>query len=300
MFFKKIFYKITNSEKYNDYKINLAIQKRIKWYKSGIQDKIIDIQKKIENQKDLSFLHSGHSGDIVDSLAVIKEISKTHKCNFYIESNKLINVKYNKHPAGKVFLTDKMVNMMLPLLKGQKYIHHVDIYKGQKIDVDLNLYKDLAMNLGLCSRRWYFQVTGIHADLSEITLNVEPHKKIKNKIVICRSARRNNYYINYKFLKDYNNLLFIGLRYEYDLLKKDVPNLEFYDCSDFLEMASIINSSKFFIGNLSLGYAIAEGLKVPRLLEGLEEFPAMYPSGKNGYEFFFQGHFEKWFKYLSK
>ena len=65
-------------------------------------------------------------------------------------------------------------------------------------------------------------------------------------------------------------------------------------------MASIIKSSKFFIGNLSLAYAIAEGLKVPRLLEGLEEFPAMYPSGKNGYEFFFQGHFEKWFKYLSK
>ena len=75
MFFKKIFYKFTSPEKYNDYKINLAIQKKIKWYNSGIQDQIIDIQKKIENQNELSFLHSGHSGDIVDSLAVIKEIS---------------------------------------------------------------------------------------------------------------------------------------------------------------------------------------------------------------------------------
>ena len=41
-----------------------------------------------------------------------------------------------------------MVNMMLPLLKRQKYIHNVDIYRDQKIDIDLNLFKELAMNLG--------------------------------------------------------------------------------------------------------------------------------------------------------
>ena len=57
------------------------------------------------------------------------------------------------------------------------------------------------MNLGLGSLRWYFQITGIHANLSEPTLSVETHKEIKNKVVIFRSARRNNFYINYKFLR---------------------------------------------------------------------------------------------------
>jgi hypothetical protein len=52
-----------------------------------------------------------------------------------------------------------------------------------------------------------------------------------------------------------------------------VPNLEFYDCNDFLEMAQIIKSSKFFLGNLSLGNSIAEGLKVPRLVECGPDLP---------------------------
>ncbi len=81
-------------------------------------------------------------------------------------------------------------------------------------------------------------------------------------------------------------------------MKKEVPNLEYYDCKNFLEMAQIIKSGKFFLGNLSFGYHIAEGLKTPRLLEGSPEFPLVYPHGKYAYEFYFQEHFEKWFSYL--
>ena len=66
-----------------------------------------------------------------------------------------------------------------------------------------------------------------------------------------------------------------------------------------LEMAEIIKSSKFFLGNLSLGYSIAEGLKVPRLLEACPEFPAAQPHGKNAYNFYFQKNFENLFNYLN-
>ena len=73
-------------------------------------------------------------------------------------------------------------------------------------------------------------------------------------------------------------------------LKKDISKLEFYDCKNFLEMAEIIKSSKIFIGNLSFGYTLAEGLKVPRLLESNPEFPLVYPNGRKGYDFYFQNH----------
>ena len=76
-------------------------------------------------------------------------------------------------------------------------------------------------------------------------------------------------------------------------LKKDIKNLEFYDCKNFLEMAEIIKSSKIFIGNLSFGYTLAEGLKVNRLLESSPDFPLVYPNGGNGYDFYYQKHFEK-------
>ena len=99
-------------------------------------------------------------------------------------------------------------------------------------------------------------------------------------------------------MKKYDNLLFVGLHEEYKDLKEEIPNLEFYDCKDFLEMAQIIKSSKFFLGNSSFGTTLAEGLKVPRLLESFPDFPVMFPTGENAYDFYFQEHLEKWFNHL--
>ena len=114
--------------------------------------------------------------------------------------------------------------------------------------------------------------------------------------------RRNSIFINYKFLENYKDLLFIGLESEFNILKKDVPNLDFYNCKNFLEMAEIIKSSKFFVGNITLGYCIAEAMKVPRLLECSHDgdLAAIHPNGKNAFDFFFQEHFERKFDYLNK
>ena len=301
MFIKKFLYKITDKKKYQEYKNNEILKKKIEWFDSGFREKISNIEKVIKNKKEISFLHSGHLGDIVDSLAMIKEISKTHTCNLFIEENKKIDVKFNKHPAGNVFLNRKMVDMIMPLLKKQNFIKNASVYNNDNIDVDLNLFKELAMNFNIDSVRWYFQVIGFQTDLSLPYLQTEPHETIKNKVIIMRTVRRNNYFISYKFINKYKDLLFIGLEEEYRILKNEIPNLEFYDCTNFLEIAKIIKSSKFFLGNLSFGYSIAEGLKVPRLLECYPpEFPAMHPNGKNAYEFYFQQHFEKWFDYLYK
>ena len=92
--------------------------------------------------------------------------------------------------------------------------------------------------------------------------------------------------------------MFLGTKEEFEDLKLDVKNLEFYECRDFLEMSSIIKSSKFTIGNSSIAFPIAEGLKVPRLLEACPHFPAAQPHGINAFDFYFQSHFEERFKYL--
>lgn len=300
MLIKKYFYKITDKEKFYKYKIESYRKKNIEIFKRDCEEEIKNIQESIKVKKELSFLHSGHLGDVINSLPVIKELSKTRKCNFYIEVNKPMptDVKYNEHPGGKVILNEKNVNMLLPLLKKQPYIHLADKYQNQKIDVDFNLFRKLPISLKSDPVRWYFQVTGIHAELSSPYLFVEPNNIFKGKVVIIRNVRSKNYFINYKFLKKYENLLFIGLNSEYRDLKKEVPNLEFYDCKDFLEMAQIIQTSKFFLGNLSLGYTLAEGLKIPRLLESSPDFPLVYPIAKNAYDFYFQVHFEKLFNVL--
>ena len=304
MYIKKLFYKLTNKDKHFHYKMNLKkaanIKQNVRLFKKEFKQKIINIQKSIENKKELSFLHYGHLGDVVNSLPVIKELSKTHKCNFYIQAKKPLepNARHYKHFGDYVFLTDANVDMLLPLFMNQPYIHKVDKYTNQEIDIDLNLIREMPIDFNIDSVRWYSQLTGIHTDLSVPYIFAEPHDVIKNKVTIMRNVRRKNYFTNYKFLKKYENLLFIGLNDEYEDLKKEVPNLEFYDCKDFLEMAQIIKSSKLFLGNLSFGYTIAEGLKIPRLLESVPEFPLVYPNGKNAYDFYFQEHFEKLFSYL--
>ena len=115
--------------------------------------------------------------------------------------------------------------------------------------------------------RWYSHITGTHPDLSQKYLDVEGHSKFQNYIVILRSLRRQNKFIDYSFLNNYKKIVFVGLEDEFKDLNKTVRNLEHHDSKDFLELASIIKNSKVFIGNLSFGYAIAEALKVPRLLE---------------------------------
>ena len=103
-----------------------------------------------------------------------------------------------------------------------------------------------------------------------------------DKDIILRSLRRNNVLISYSFLKKYKNLIFIGLEDEFNELKRQVPNLGFYNCKNFLEMAQIIKGNKFFLGNITFGYCLAEAMKVPRLLECCHDgdLAAVHPNGK--------------------
>jgi len=304
MYLKKLFYKFTNKDKHFYYKNTLKREKNEKEikdiYKTQIHEKIHAIHEKVKNKKELSFSHCGHLGDIINSLPTIKEISKTHKCNFYIDTEKPLepNARNYKKFGDKVYLTNKSVNMLFPLLSKITYIQNFDKLTNQKVDIDFNLIREMPINFNIDSVRWYSHLTGVHPNLIEPYIFADAHKHIKNKVVIMRNTRRKNYIINYKFLKNYKDLIFIGLEEEYEDLKKEVPNLEFYNCKNFLEVAEIIKASKFYLGNLSFGYTIAEGLKVPRLLESVPEFPLVYPNGKEAYDFYFQEHFEKLFNHL--
>ena len=300
MFFKKIIYKIFKSKsEYSALKIDIATENQLNFFKHTCEPEIKKIDQSIKDKKELNFLHSGHCGDLIYSLPVIKKLSNTHKCNFYLGVNKKLNEYYHKHPGEGFFINEKMADLIFPLLKAQKFINNVNRYNAESIDINLDFFRELPISLNFNSPRWYFHITGQHLDLKEPYLHVEDHQKLKKQIVILRSFRYRNHFINYKFLYNYNDdLIFIGLKDEYDDLKKQVIKLKYYDPKDFLEMAKIIKSSRFFLGNQCLGFAIAEGLKIPRLLEQCPMFPVVQPVGNEAYDFYFQAHFEKWFEYL--
>ena len=295
---KKYLDKIFNKEKYYKDKNSLKVKLDREVFKKNFENQIDKIQNALNTKKEISFQHAGHIGDIINVLPIIKEISKTHKCNLFIELNAPIKVKYNDHPGGKFYLNDKIYKMLYPLLKSQDYIHNIEIFTNQEIDINFNLIREIPINLLFDNSRYGFHIAGIQVDLSKKFLEVKDHNKFKKKIVILRSLRYQNPFISYTFLQNYEPAIFVGLIDEYEELKKDLKNLEFYECKDFLEMASIIKSSKVLIGNSTIGIDIADGLKSPRLLEASPYFPARQIHGEMGYDFYFQSHFEKFFKIL--
>ena len=126
-FISKIFNKNDNEKKFKDL----------------ILPKINDYQKIIETKKSLSFLHYGHLGDIIDSLSTVREIAKKKECNLYIQKNKAIpsHLSSKEHPFGNIYLSEKSINKILPLLKNQNYLNKVELYDNQNIDIDLNFFR---------------------------------------------------------------------------------------------------------------------------------------------------------------
>ena len=202
--------------------------------------------------------------------------------------------------SKKVFISKRSADLILPLLRNQDFLDTVEIYKDEKIDINLDLFRDIPINLSFYSTRWFSHIVGINLNVENTFLSAKPHNLIKNKIVIHRSPRYRNAYINYKFLKNTKNLLCIGLKDEFQNLNKEINNLEFHDCKDFLEMAEIIRASKFYVGNMSFQYIMSEGLKVPRLLEASPDFPVVFPIGPKAFDSYHQNHFEKFFDNFNK
>ena len=110
---KNLILKILNKKKYKE-------RKNIDLYNNSYKKIIETIIQNVQNNKKLNFFHSGHVGDIITSLAVIKKLSLTHECNLFINLNKKISYDYNNHPGNGFFMNEKLFNNLEPLLKCQK------------------------------------------------------------------------------------------------------------------------------------------------------------------------------------
>lgn len=251
-------------------------------------------------KSETTFKHSGNSGDIIYALPTILELSKGGKAHIYLQINQKGTYE-TYHPLGALMLNQKMADMLKPLLKYQPNIAACEVYQNETLDYDLDIFRDYGMNLdrgSIC--RWYFHVYGISYPLHEPWLVAPSDTSLQDFIVIARSHRYRSPFIDYSFLQNYDKKLFIGVKEEYEDMKRMIPNLEFREVNDFLEMATIIKSCKLFIGNQSFPFSIAEALKVNRLLEAYYKSPNVIVEGKGANDFMYQPQFEYMVKMLTQ
>jgi hypothetical protein len=147
--------------------------------------------------------------------------------------------------------------------------------------------------------RWCSYITGVTPQLWKSWLTVDADQSYANTIIVARSERYRNSFVDYSFLKNYDNLVFIGVEAEYEDMRKAIPDIKWVQVDNFLQLARIIAGCKLFIGNQSFPFSIAEALKVPRILEIYYHTANVIPEGPNAHDFFFQDHFEALAKELS-
>lgn len=172
--------------------------------------------------------------------------------------------------CGTVKFNWSSANFLLPLIKNQSYLDNVELYNNQIYDYN---YGDHPQNIPVVVGT---NLTAYHASkfnliddhrindpwLESDTINDAFFQD--KRIIVNRTARyHGNIKFYYDFLKYFHPkyLLFVGLEKEYTDFKNAFgANIDYAPTDSSIDLARIINTVPFFIGNQSLCCAIATGL----------------------------------------
>ncbi|MFI5220476.1 MAG: hypothetical protein ACHQNT_13405 [Bacteroidia bacterium] len=262
-----------------------------------------DQKKIISDDKFLTFKHSGFCGDVVYAIAGIRSLyNKTGKRARLLIRLDTVADSYPGaiHPQGMVLMNSTSFALLRPLLLAQKCIAEVGVYSGQKVDADLDSIREISIGMpyGNIMRWLFYRFPDMHCDLTEKWLqlfDVYVNAEVKSSIVVNLTGRFRNPWVDYYFLeKQYTDVpvYFIGLPDEFMRFAKMVPHAKLMPVNDFNHMAAIIAQCRLFIGNQSLAFAIAEGLKVRRLLEVCPFAPNVISSDAQFFDFWKQDALE--------
>lgn len=264
----------------------------------------------------ISVKHSANIGDLIATLAGLKGYyEETGKKFAYYQHLDVNGVYHNNyyHPTQKdgkqVMCNKKMFDMIKPLVMQQEYIKSFEEYNGQKIVVDLDrIRNEVFVNLPYGSiQSWYalafpdlaFDISRQWIDVPRIPLD----EHLTNKILLNFTNRYRNDFIDYFFLKDFQEqLLFTGTKQEHeDFCKKWELNIPLVLVENFLELAQIMQQSKFFIGNQSFCWNLNRALNLPSILEMYYAAPNCTPFvGNHNYGFYHQNALKYYFEKLIK
>jgi hypothetical protein len=267
--------------------------------------------------KNYTFKSSIYSGDLIYVLSSIKHICEKNntKAEIYLWLDRPCK-SYDGavHPYGNVGVNRYALDMLKPLVESQPYVACLKEWRGEEVKTDLDdirghiqvptmpygsitrwpgyAWPDMQTDLSM-AWMWDFKPTpgGLGAGYPPMEVFKKREASAAHgKILINRTSRYQNGMIHYWFLKEYaKDLVFTGLPEEHAEFCRqweiDIPLLK---VQNFLELAIALKSCRYFIGNQSMCFALAEAMKIPRLLEVCPYAPNVIPCGRDGYDFLHQ------------
>lgn len=243
--------------------------------------------------------HGGHSGDIIYAIPYMRALAAHF--GDYLTLNIIADrpsplAPSMRHPNGASIMSVHAFEFIKPLLVYQDIIDSVRLVSLRdlpKNSIALDFFRETpGLNVRCGSiPLWARKVSGLKVTIETEWLSTPPVKK-GNFLMLGFSVRYRNAAIDYSIVNSITNsqVCFVGLPSEYDdfTQRNQLSNVTHVPVSNALELARCIKSSRFFLGNQSLAFSIAEAMKVDRALEVCEICPNVVPIGGNAHEYLFQ------------
>ncbi len=238
------------------------------------------VNSNIDKNREIVFSHSGHMGDILYSLCFCRELAAYYgmkKFNFHLRTNvSEPGLEELGHPFKSVRMTVNGAEFIAGMLKKQEYIHQVT-YGDQLPEnaFDLDLFRKLRINFASGQiQNPYYNLVDLHlpGEFWKPVLFSGASDKYKNKVILFASARYRNVFVDMAVLEPFReHLVFAGLPEEYEDFCKKYFQLEYMaDAATLADFAEYFAGAKGVIGNQSGLFALAECMKIPRILIAAE------------------------------
>lgn len=261
--------------------------------------------------KTITYFHNCNCGDLICALPGMKEIYRKFGKKAVIYQKLDVPGHYmpglvhsvKDEKGTQVTMNQKMLDMLRPLLLSQAYVEDFQVYDGQKIEIDLTIIREGADpipggpsgpsgSLKLSAPKQFVNIPHMAipgwtmlaypataCDISKPWIDVEKNGLFEDKILINRTERYFNKEIDYGFLKPYeSDLIFTGTEREHAKFCKDHGlNFPRLGVDDFLDLAQVMASCRFFLGNQSFPWNLANAMGAPRILEMFFQAPNCQP-----------------------
>ncbi len=215
-----------------------------------------------------TFKHGGRGGDMIFGLATMYHMN-----------------------GGIIYLNRDRNEFYRELLERQDYVEeakHLDLgdedWAKFKADVNLDLFRSQNYNrytLIECHAR----AQNIKFDFTKPwVFNIEPKEVAPIVINDTGNLRFPGYTIDWMVLEEFkDDCIFIGLPHEHANFVRNKFDVKRYYIKNAYEFARIIKGSKLYVGNQSVGAALAEAMKVVRFIDMYVGKSKQYPFGEHGF-----------------
>ena len=263
------------------------------------------------------FRHSVNIGDLVAAMGCVKKYYEiTGRKAIILQTIGYLAQYYTgaEHPivdeSGRnVTVNQTMFDMAKPLIESQNYVHSIQKYSGQNVHVDFDVIRGKTfVNLPHGTIQGWLPIAfpDLAFDISQpwITLGDKCPAHIKGQVVgkvLINFTARYRAKIDYYFLQGYApDLIFSGTEKEHwDFCNQWGLNIPRLEIRDFLELAYAIREARFFLGNQSMAWNLAQSMGTPRLLEMCNFADNCFPGiGKESYGYFYQVGAEHYFRLM--